>query len=254
MNDPFECYDVDLGVPHADAEPVSAPTRRGMALVDRLGGHGALLCLARSIGTVVPHRDSAADGVTTLTDLGVATPSGFTSFTSRGLDPHTDCAGLLHPPELLLMVCAQVAVSGGECLLVDGQAVHDDLAINTPEALRALSSPRCALFGGAAGYLGSIFTNFGYGNRVAVRLRSDELARFAPTATRWLPALRAAIDRHTITINLGRGQGYVLHNHRWLYGRRVFTGQRVIFRVHVNPLPHLEIPSGFRPAVAAKAA
>jgi Taurine catabolism dioxygenase TauD, TfdA family len=85
-------------------------------------------------------------------------------------------------------------------------------------------------------------------------LRFDELARFAPTVTHWLPELRAAIDRHTTTVQLGRGQGYVLHNYRWLHGRRAFTGQRVMFRVHVDPLPHLGIPVGFRPTIITKAA
>lgn len=256
MKDSFEHHRVDVRDPHADAHVVSALTEHGAVIIEGLGDPGALLILADNIGAVVPHRDSAANGITTITDMGidVASLGGFTGFTSRGLDLHTDRAGLAHPPELLLMVCGQVAVSGGECLLADGQAVYDYLAAEIPDALRALSAPRCALFGGAAGHLGSVFTTSTCGGRILVRLRTDELARFAPAATRWLPALRAAIDRHTTAVKLDRSQGYVLHNHRWLHGRRAFTGRRVMFRVHANARPHLKIPSGFRPAITTQAA
>lgn len=59
--------------------------------------------------------------------------------------------------------------------------------------------------------------------RVVVRLRLDDLAQFSPDdVSHWLPALRAAIERHAVEIGLSAGQGYVLGNHRWLHGRRAF--------------------------------
>lgn len=125
-------------------------------------------------------------------------------------------------------------------MLIDSQLVDDDLAESEPEALRAFCAPRSVLFGGAAGYLGSIFT-YAEDGRIAVRLRLDDLAQFSPEVSRWLPTLRAVIDRHAVMFNLGVGQGYVLNNRRWLHGRRAFTGQRVIFRVNANPLSHLGI-------------
>jgi hypothetical protein len=135
-------------------------------------------------------------------------------------------------------------------VLIDGQVAYEDLAESEPDALCAFCAPRSVLFGGAAGYLGSIFTHAGDG-RLAVRLRLDDLAQFSPEVSRWLPTLRAVIDRHALMFDLGVGQGYVLNNHRWLHGRRAFTGQRVIFRVNANPMPHLGILSGFRPAPVA---
>ncbi len=80
-----------------------------------------------------------------------------------------------------------------------------------------------------------------------VRLRLDDLAQFSPQATRALPALRATISRHAITFALAAGQGYVLDNHRWLHGRRAYTGHRVIYRVTGNPATHLGIAPGFTP-------
>lgn len=245
MQDHVEHYRVDLCAPEVDVRMASALAERGIAVIDGIPDPGSLLQLARQFALVVPHRDSAADGVTTLLDRGAAARSGLHGFTSRVLQPHTDGAGLDDPAALLLMTCGQPATSGGECLLVDGAALHDDLARNDPEAVQALSAPCCALFGGAAGHLGSVFTTTSDG-QVLVRLRLDELARFAPAAEWCLPGLRAAIDRNTITIRLRRGQGYALHNHRWLHGRRAFTGQRLMYRVHAEPLAHLQIPSGFR--------
>lgn len=175
-----------------------------------------LLHLARSIATIVPHRDSDAAGLTT------------------------------SPPVLLMMSCGQPANSGGECVVIDGKAVHDDLAESNPKALLALSGPRSVLFGGAAGYLGSIFTRIG--DRITIRLRLDELAQFSPEVTHWLPVLRATIDRHVTMFSLDAGQGYILDNYRWLHGRRAFSGQRVMYRVNGNPRPDLELAPGFWPA------
>jgi hypothetical protein len=107
-----------------------------------------------------------------------------------------------------------------------------------------LSAPRSALFGGAAGHLGSVFTRTG--GRLTLRLRLDELAQFSPDVIHWLPALRATIDHHAQTFRLNAGQGYILDNYRWLHGRRAFTGQRVMYRAHGNPLPHLGITPGFQ--------
>lgn len=141
------------GVPAALAE-------RGLALVEGLTNSSDLLRLAQSIGTIVPHRDSGADGVTTIADLGAErVQSGFAGFSACALNPHTDRSGVDHPPVLLMTSCGQPAVTGGECVLIDGQAVYDDLAESTPDALRAFCAPRSVLFGGAAGYLGSIFTD-----------------------------------------------------------------------------------------------
>jgi alpha-ketoglutarate-dependent taurine dioxygenase len=236
---------VNVGEPGAASRLVRALSHAGFALLDGVLDAGTLLRVARSIATIVPHRDSRPDGVTVLTNRGpVSERRGFAGFSPKELMPHTDRSGVAHPPALLMMACDQPAHTGGECIMVDGAAVYTDLAENEPEAVQALSTPRSALFGGAAGYLGSVFTPESNG-RITVRLRLDNLARFSPQATRWLPQLRATIDRHAVTVQLRITQGYVLDNRRWLHGRRAFIGNRVLYRVTANPLPRLAIPSGF---------
>ncbi|MGO1056960.1 TauD/TfdA family dioxygenase [Crossiella sp. CA198] len=241
MNDPCLSYKVRPSEPGL----VRVLAKHGLALVDGVGSQVELLKMARTLMTVTQHRDSGPDGVTTLVDRGADPGSGFTGFSSRALRPHTDRSGVAYPPALLMLSCSQPAVRGGQSLLIDGQAVYDDLAETEPDALRALLASRSVLFGGAGGFLGSIFTERGDG-RVLVRLRMDDLARFSPGVNRLLPVLRDKLDRHTIEVDLAAGQGYVLDNHRWLHGRRAFSGHRVVHRIIGNPLPHLGIRSGFR--------
>lgn len=227
------------------ASDIGKPLRHnGMAVLDSVPDRDALAELARTVCTIVQHRDSGPDGVTTIADSGERVlRSGYAAFGHGELLPHTDGSGVPRPPELLLMACERPAEEGGECVLIDGQAVYDELAATAPDALRALSAPRSVLFGGASGYFGSVFSRTG--DRVQVRLRLDELATYAPEAERHLPQLRAILDRHRTTLRLGKGQGYVLDNHRWLHARRQFTGQRVMHRIIGDALPDLAMKPGF---------
>ncbi|MGI8313182.1 TauD/TfdA family dioxygenase [Saccharopolyspora hattusasensis] len=238
---------VDITATAGQAELVATLAADGFVLIEGVHDQARLLALARSLGAITPHRDSTTDGVTTIANLGkVGHQAGFAGFSTDALNPHTDRSGVATPPALLLMACGQPAASGGECIAIDGKAVYADLAETEPEALHALSQPRSAMFGGACGHLGAIFERSADG-LVAVRLRFDELAQFAPDVTHWLAALRASIDRHTITFGLESGHGYILNNCRWLHGRHAFTGQRRMHRINAEPLPHLGIPTGFEP-------
>lgn len=244
MRDSWTRYHVNCQDEHTVAGLVSALAECGFVLFYGVINSGHLLRLAHSIATIVPHRDSDAAGLTAITDVGGHARSGFAGFSARALDPHTDRSGVADPPVLLMMSCGQPASSGGECVLVDGKAVYNDLAESSPEALKALSTPRSVLFGGATGHLGSIFTRIS--DRIAIRLRLDELAQISPAVARWLPFLRATIDRHANSFRLNAGQGYILDNCRWLHGRLAFSGRRMMYRVNGNPLPHLGIAPGFR--------
>lgn len=239
---------VDVSRSGAARRLVRGLTDIGLVLLDGVTDADALLTAARSIATVVPHRDSRPDGVTVLEDRGEgAIRRGFAGFGREDLVPHTDRSSVERPPGLLMMACGHLPEQGGECIVVDGAAVYHDLAEHEPEALEALTKPRSALFGGAAGYLGSVFALQSDG-QITVRLRLDELARFSPDVAQWRTTLRSTIDRHATAVPLRVSAGYVLNNRRWLHGRRAFTGNRVLYRVTGDPPPHLAIPAGFRPA------
>ncbi|MFD0364986.1 TauD/TfdA family dioxygenase [Nocardia sp. GCM10030253] len=222
----------------------------GFARFDRISTRAQLVTLGASLGRIVAHRDSDDDGVTTLQDRGgLAKKIGYEGFSTGALPPHTDRSGVTEPPALLLVVCGRKSSSGGECVAIDGCGVYADLAMNDPEAAHALAMPRTALFGGAAGYPGSIFEH-AQGGRIRVRYRNNGLVKYSPEITRFLPVLTVAIKRHIMRFALEPGQGYVLHNHRWLHGRTAFTGNRVMYRLSLDPHPEFAIPSGFaRPDV-----
>ncbi|MFD6140644.1 TauD/TfdA family dioxygenase [Promicromonospora sp. NPDC060271] len=236
--------DLPLRNSSAPADVLADVASVGVALIDGVPGRSGLVALAHSIGTVVPHRDSDLDGATAIEDR-AHRDAAMVGFTRAPLAPHTDRSSIENPPGLLLTVCSQEPVSGGESVIVDGQAVYDDLAQTMPSALAALCAPRSALFGGADGYLGSVFAP-GPDGVVAVRLRLDSLVRFAPAVAPHIPALRAAIERHLVTLPVRTGAGYVLNNRRWLHGRRGFAGPRLMYRVTADPRPHT-VTAGFRP-------
>jgi hypothetical protein len=240
----------------ADLNPTSLRERLlehlradGVAVFGGIRGPEHLLKLAAGLMAVVAHPDSDPTGLTTITDLGPAgRQPNAAGFSRRALPPHTDRSCLTHPPALLLTACASTADTGGACRLTDGLAVHDDLATTCPEALAAFRRPRTTLFGGAAGYLGSVFTNVpptdGAPARRMIRLRLDDLVRFSPEIARWVPALQSAIDRHSRCVELAVGQGYLVDNHRWLHGRDAYDGPRVLYRLHGDPLPGLGLHPG----------
>jgi hypothetical protein len=233
---------------HAEQTLVEADLlRAGVALIDGVAGPLDLLGLARSLGSVVRHRDSRPDGVTTIEDRGAARVAGLAGFTRCTLPPHTDGSGVNEPPGLLLTACGREPLEGGQITLVDGRAVYGELASIATEAIDALHTARSAMFGGADGHLGSVFTRRADG-AITIRLRLDILARFAPVVTPHLPALREAIRRHTLSLSATKGTGYVLDNHRWLHGRLAYEGPRVMYRVLAQPDPG-RIPTGFHAAV-----
>ncbi|APU16428.1 MULTISPECIES: TauD/TfdA family dioxygenase [Actinoalloteichus] len=92
----------------------------GALLLTGLHDRHTVLSAARSLGRIVPHRDSDADGITVIADRPMIAGAGLAGFSSAALAPHTDRSGVAVPPPLLLLACRTPAVRGGACVLVDG--------------------------------------------------------------------------------------------------------------------------------------
>lgn len=245
--DPLSHCRVDLRAAGSIGELAAVLAMHGFAVFDGVPSEDALLRLAGRLGDIVRHRDSGSTGITVIADRDQpAGRPGRTGFTAQALPPHTDCSDEEHPAELVIMTCIRPGRYGGECVIVDGQAVYAELATAAPDALVDLSAPRSALFGGSAGLLGAVF-ELGADGLVGVRLRLDELARFAPLAQRWIPLLRRTIDHCALSFPLSAGAGYIVNNRRFLHGRRAFAGHRMMCRALVRPLPGWRIPAGFAP-------
>lgn len=227
----------------------------GLIVLEGLSSRAAVVDLALDIMTILPHRDSDLDGLTTLHNTGYrgARP-GFGGFTGDALAPHTERSGIPAPPRLMLLVCGRAADQGGDCLLTDGRAVHDELWAHHPEAARALSQPRTAFFGtgdgAGGGHATQVFTKHP-GGRWSVRLRTDQLARWSPLTQPYLPTLHTAVAAHQVPLRLTAGQGYLLDNTRWLHARAAFTGPRLCWRALGEP--RFSLPPGFAGADPARA-
>ena len=244
--DAFTHHRIDLAAPGVEAAIAAQLRDVGLVLLDGLTSRKAVLAFAARIMNLVPHRDSDSDGLTTIRDTRRhAHRAGFAGFGNGGLDPHTERSGTPDPPRLMLLVCGQAAVTGGESLLTDGHAVHTDLFLDGREAGLALAQPRTAFFGAGDGHATQVFTVH-RGQRVSIRLRLDGLARWSPIVQPYFPQLKAAAVRHQVPLALAPGQGYLLDNERWLHARRAFTGHRLCWRGLGNP--RFPMARGFAPA------
>lgn len=202
MSDEFKHYFVDVHEAGAVGRLATALRVHGVATFEGIDDRRAIVRLGSRLMRIAAHRHSEQDGVTVIDDRRPdgSSVNGSVGFTRRRLAPHTDCSALARPPGLLLMVCQRPAATGGDCVLVDGQRVYY-AAGGEPGLLRELRAPLSVMFGHRAGngighgtdhgsgYHGSIFTRV-EPDRVVVRLRLDEQARFAPGLQLHLPALR----------------------------------------------------------------
>jgi alpha-ketoglutarate-dependent taurine dioxygenase len=255
MRDVDDLPQVQLGDPDSTARILRGLTAHGITIFKGGTERDNLLCAARSLIRIRTHRDSDSDGVTTITQRPAAecAKTSLAGFTDRELWPHTEGSAVLRPPRVLMLACLRPAQSGGRSSLVDGRALYDEIARTEPAMLSALSTPRSAYFGGGSGHLGAVFEQTTDG-RIAVRLRLDELARFAPMLMPSIDRLRALIQQQTIAVDLREGQGFFLLNDRWLHGRTRFTGNRLMLRIIGDPLSTYALPGGFRPAEAPQPA
>ncbi|WP_224283692.1 TauD/TfdA family dioxygenase [Streptomyces sp. LS1784] len=218
----------------------------GMLRLARLGGRDdVLLAAGWLMSSLWKHRDADPDSLTVIRDTGHHDGRpGFAGLGHGALALHTECAQHPTPPRLLLLACARAGDTGGDSLLVDGQAVLAELAEHHPAAIEALAAERAAYFGGSGGRFSPVLQQLAV-SRWRLRLRQDDLARFSPDAQQHLPTLRQAIDRNTHRLRLAPGQGVVLDNHRLLHGRTAFSGERLILRALGEPHAALGLGPGF---------
>ncbi|MFE9693674.1 TauD/TfdA family dioxygenase [Micromonospora sp. NPDC005806] len=255
MRDVDDLPHVDLRDPDSTARILSGLTTHGITLFQGGAERNDLLCAARSLIRIRTHRDSDSDGVTPIAQRAASNggKTSLTGFTDRELWPHTEGAAVCRPPRVLMLACLRPAQTGGRSHLVDGRDLYDGIARTEPAMLAALSKPRSAYFGGGSGNLGAIFEQTTEG-RITLRLRLDELARFAPMLMPSIDRLRTLVQQQAIPVDLREGHGYILLNDRWLHGRTRFTGNRLMLRIIGDPLSTHALPSGFSPAEAPQPA
>ncbi|WP_348650026.1 TauD/TfdA family dioxygenase [Solwaraspora sp. WMMA2080] len=168
-------------------------------------------------------------------------------FSRTALLPHTDRSLHVEPPSLLASLTVIPADVGGGGVVVDGAYVAAELRGQFgAEAVAGLSLSMSgqegvqAIFGSRDGFQ-------------RIRYRDDEIAwpwhrdRPAEITAR----LRQLIKDASAPLALGRGDGYLLHNHRTLHGRSAFTGRRCVIRFLAKVKeghPYAWLNRGFRRA------
>jgi hypothetical protein len=245
MNDIGEFPYVNLRNAGRAAQIAAALAAHGVAIFHGARSREDLLRVARSLITLRAHRDSDNDGITTICRRPMVAAGGsLAGFADGELAPHTEGSAVPRPPRILILCCARTAATGGGVRLADGRELHRDIAEVDTCMLEALSAPRSAYFGGAAGHVGAVFEPVAR-DRIAIRLRLDKAVRFSPVAAPFTERLRRMVEHRTFQFDLMAGSGYIVLNDRWLHGRTPFTGNRVMMRIIGDPLVRRNLLPGF---------
>ncbi|WP_182877716.1 hypothetical protein [Microbispora sp. H10670] len=172
-----------------------------------------------------PHENSPG-----ITVIKPRTPEGDNAdgFTCGSLSLHTDRAQAIAPPTILGCLYLRTSCTGGESLLLDGKELvrtadeRSQLAESAHVVLRSRGRPWLPIIELAKD-----------GRRCRVRYRDDQLAR-PHAATKSARPLLTTIsgELRAPSVRLFEpGQGYLIHNQRFLHGRASFTGRRTALRI-----------------------
>jgi alpha-ketoglutarate-dependent taurine dioxygenase len=175
-----------------------------------------------------PHADQL--GVTIISPRAQSSDlPGMKGFTNDALAPHTDRSTTSNPPAILATAVIEAASRGGRAMLCDGLAM-----------LLTLRAEGLTIDDLSKIYLetedGSRNGVFDFdGEKCRIRYRDDNVAHPQGTASGRvaLACLRRFLPRG-ITIDMKEGDGYIVHNHRYLHGRQCFAGDRKIVRILAN--------------------
>ena len=127
---------------------------------------------------------------------------------------------------MLAAVLVTPAATGGHALLADGAAVLATL-LRTHGASAVSKLRLCTADGVTVPIVATC------GGLTRIRFRDDRLA--APCSVDGdeglVTALRQAVAAATWSLPLAEGDGYLIHNLRYLHGRTSFTGNRKLVRL-----------------------
>ncbi|WP_327035635.1 TauD/TfdA family dioxygenase [Micromonospora ureilytica] len=176
----------------------------------------------------VGHPHQVAEGLTVIaprlrTGDGDNNEAGFTELP---LLPHTDRSLHAQPPSVLATLMLAPARAGGSATLVDGSRVLTLVRHRAEDATIAELRLRTA-----TGRSGPPLVEFTPGH-ARIRYRDDRVAGpySADGRTDLVAEFRRLIVDTTRSLHLGSGDGYLVHNHRFMHGRTAFTGDRSIVR------------------------
>ena len=203
-----------------DGEHLPAVLARDGAVLISHGSVGDTGTLLRRWTEPVNHPHQSVEGLTVITPRErSADAEAEAGFTWSALLPHTDRSLQAEPPSVLAAVMVSPARSGGATALVDGARVLVRLSRAFGDA--ALADLRLVPAGGR----GARAVAESAAGLVRIRYRDDQVAG-PHGSSEVVTELRRLIAEETVLLELAAGEGYVLHNHRFLHGRTAFSCSR----------------------------
>ena len=169
-----------------------------------------------------PHEQEA--GLTIISARAVSTDAdGLAGFGRSWLVPHTDRSLDPNPPSLLAVVMLSPG-SGGDGLVVDGARLFTTLCRSFGRS--AVESLRMRARDGTTMPVVNAVDGL-----VRIRFRADPLASLYSETGQdaVVDAWRRLVSEPT-ALQMAAGDGYLVHNHRYLHGRSSFTGSRRLAR------------------------
>jgi Taurine catabolism dioxygenase TauD, TfdA family len=166
-----------------------------------------------------PHEDRP--GITIL-EPRVNPQAGERGFTADALGLHTDRATAVVPPSILAMLVLSQSCTGGDCLLADFVALTKVMPISF------LSDPtHSPILQARSGEKWPVIRTTTQ-QCWQIRYRDDEVASPMASSMGQARVIReiGRLIETTRPFPLEAGAGYLVHNHRYLHGRRAFGGRR----------------------------
>jgi len=220
-NSPINCSKPDW-----DDRIIDQLKERGIAVYTNLTDTTKLLGFAEKVGGVFIHRDGDSKGFSDLTlgSPGQTSPSQFV---------HTDSAGEVNPPDLLVVHCTKKAEQGGNSILVDVANFCEVLYVHHREAFEAIQQPEIGCIrSGKELYRGAYLVQQEDG-QYYFRFRPDN-EQVSDLLAEHLVTLMFAAGRVMEFLELQDHSGYIAKNERWLHGRTSWSGERQALRLLIN--------------------
>jgi alpha-ketoglutarate-dependent taurine dioxygenase len=195
-----------------------------------------LLRLSRACGQLARHERADADGMVEVASQNDASNAAFRGLDANVFPPHSDGAYLdtytytdtglraISPPRLILLQCVHAATSGGASILIDGNAMFDEMQRYDPTLYNAVQRPQFVIARHKNKAINvPILNRSPDGECQYIRFRHDILA---PTHAELL--LARFFDRYInnttfwIELMLSPNQILIVDNFRMLHMRRAF--------------------------------
>ncbi|KAL2868584.1 HAD-like domain-containing protein [Aspergillus lucknowensis] len=184
--------------------------------------------LGNEHGVVIRPRNEGPDG-SGISNIRFAPSLVGKGYSSDALYFHTDRSGWDVPPHLLGSSLKSRSAAGGESILADTRCIVKEIKEMNDGLYELLTSSKHASFRSDD----DVFVPRPiYDEKSGIfRFRFDDgIQLSAPLVLRFTQLLEIFF-RHSFTVALKEGQGYLLDNHRYLHARTSFTGSRELLRV-----------------------